>query len=44
MRTFAPAVRNAAKIQGIAAAAFLVLALALRGPIGDELLSGNADL
>jgi O-antigen/teichoic acid export membrane protein len=39
-----PAVRNAAKIQAVAALAFLVAAVAARVPIEDELLSGNAGL
>jgi len=37
-------VRNAAVIQSLAAAGFLIVALAARTPIQDELLSGSADL
>ena len=38
------AIRVAAAIQAVLAVAFVVLALALRGPIEDGLLSGDADL
>ena len=39
-----PAVRTAARIQGLVVAGFVVVALILRGPLEDELLSGSATL
>jgi len=39
-----PVVRTAARIQGLVVAGFVVVALILRGPLEDELLSGSATL